>query len=134
TATIDLSSVGSIDWVQWPEGVRKTSGGGKISDFAAVGNGSNRTYIGDARTLKWNDGTPMPTGSSTNAIMVSATGSGFQITVPADTTMRMLSVYVGAQNASGKLTAHLSDGSATDYAHTLSAQKKRTDGTYTLTY
>ena len=47
---------------------------------------------------------------------------------------RTLTVYVGIQNATGTLTAHLSDGSAADYVKAYSAQKQRLDGVYTLTY
>jgi hypothetical protein len=132
--TVDLTSVGTIDWVQWPGYVRKATGAGKISDLVPVGNGASNVYTNDGRTLSWRDGTPIVSGSSTGGISVSGADAGLKISAPADTTTRILTVYVGAQNANGKLTAHLSDGSAPDYVQTFSAGKGRQDGVFTLTY
>ena len=40
---------------------------------------------------------------------------GFQVTLPADTTDRTVTVYVGVKTARGRLEATLSDGSAVPY-------------------
>jgi hypothetical protein len=77
---------------------------------------------------------PTASGSSTAGVMVSGSGKGVQIVAPADTSSRTLMIYLGAQNAIGTLTAHLSDGSAADYTTTLSGSKSRTGGVVTLTY
>jgi hypothetical protein len=94
-----------------------------------------QSYTGDGRSLRWSDGTPTVEGWSNGGVAVPTTGGGVQFTVPADTTMRTLTVYVGAQYATGTLRAHLSDGSAVDYVNNFtSAQRSQMDGWYTLTY
>src|SRR6185436_8504041 len=67
-------------------------------------------------------------------LYVTGNGKGFQFTVPADTSSRTLTIYVGMQNTSGTLTSQLSDGSAANYVKTYSGQKYRTDGVFTLNY
>ena len=132
---VDLTSTGSSDWVQWPGYVQKSTGGGKIGSLVPVGSSvSSNAYTGDARIIQWSDGTPSARGSTNAGIAMSSTGSGYQFTAPADTTTRTLTVYVGVQNATGILTAHLSDGSVPDYVQSYSAKSQRSDGVYTLTY
>jgi PKD repeat protein len=130
----DLTSVGSSDWVQWAQYVRHASGGGQISNLAMLNGGIAGNYSGDARTLKWSNGMPTLNGSSNSGMYVSGSGKGFQFTVPADTSSRTLTIYVGMQNTSGTLTAQLSDGSAANYVKTYSGQRYRTDGVFTLNY
>ena len=96
--------------------------------------GVARTYSGDNRTMTWRNGTPTLAGTSSSAVLVSGSGNGFQFTVPADTTTRTLIVYVRVQNGTGTLTAHLSDGSATDYVKAYSAPTAGYDGVFTLKY
>jgi PKD repeat protein len=134
SASVDLTSTGSTDWARWPSYVHSMSGGGQISDIARVGGASWKTYYGDARTINWTNGMPATTGSTTTGVSVGGNGKGLQISAPADTTTRTLTIYLGAQNTSVKVSAHLSDGSAADYAGTLSAKKTRQDGVLTLQY
>ena len=130
-----LSRMGNSDWVQWPGYVQKSTGGGKIGSLVPIGSSvSSNAYTGDARIIQWSDGTPSARGSTNAGIAMSSTGSGYQFTAPADTTTRTLTVYVGVQNATGTLTAHLSDGSVPDYVQSYSAKSQRSDGVYTLTY
>jgi hypothetical protein len=68
---------------------------------------------------------------------VPGTGNGFSFTAPADTTPRRLIVHVGGYLSGGRLTAHLSDGSAVDYtdlAATSTDTVNNYDRNYTLTY
>jgi PKD repeat protein len=134
TASANLTSTGTSDWARWPSYVHSASGGGQISNVAAVGGASIKSYSNDARSVSWSNGTPTASGTSTAGISSSGSGKGVQFTVPADTTSRTLTIYVGAQNATGTLTAHLSDGSAPDYTTTLSGSKSRKDGVVTLNY
>ena len=136
SGTIDLTSIGSSDWVQWPTGARKATGNGKISNYALVGASSAGTYGSDRRAMRWTDGSPIASGSSNEgATAGGGLGKGFQLTVPADTTTRTLVIYVGTANATGKLTASLSDRSAPDYANAATTRiTKSWDGYYTLTY
>ena len=136
SGTIDLTSVGTLDWAQWPTGARKATGNGKISNYALVGASSAGTYGSDRRAMRWTDGAPVASGSSNEGATVGGgTGKGFRVVVPADTTTRTLVIYVGTANATGKLTATLSDRSAPDYVNAgITRITKSWDGYYTLTY
>lgn len=65
-------------------------------------------------------------------------GSGFQITVPADTTQKTLQVFVGAFAARGELKASLSDGSApqftSSFAQTVNNSTNGPGGVFTLNF
>jgi hypothetical protein len=68
-------------------------------------------------------------------VFVQGAGSGFKLTVPADTTARTLTVYVGGYVSGGQLVAHLSDGSAPDYVNAaFSSATGSYDAVYTITY
>jgi Bacterial Ig-like domain (group 1) len=131
-----LTTVGPTDWVHWGDASlnRKAGVTAQISTYSVVGSGTVHTYSNDPRTLSWSDGTPTATGSNDTGLYISGTKNGFSFTVPADTTTRVLSVYVGGWNSSGTLTAHLSDGSAADFVNTTTAASAQYDGNYTLSY
>jgi hypothetical protein len=115
TGSLNLTAQGTSDWTSWKGGSnplsRKAGVTPLISDYmqigseAAEGAGTQATYI-------WTDGTPVVSNSSQTGIRVFNLGSGFRVTVPADTTARTVNLYVGAKNARGQFTATLSDGSA----------------------
>ena len=93
------------------------------------------SYNSDPRTISWSGGTPTASGSNRNGVSsIAGIGNGFQISAPADTAVRKLTVYVGAWQAGGKLTAHLSDSSAPDYVNSSLSSGSGPDGVYTLTY
>ena len=73
SSVADLTSVGSSDWVQWAEYVRNASGGGQIGSLATLNGGIAGNYSGDARMLKWSNGTPTVTGSTNSGIYVAGT-------------------------------------------------------------
>ena len=133
-ATVNLTTIGSTDWIKWPNGVHKTTGGSQISIAATVGRAAAQSYTNDARTMTWSDGAPTASGSDQGGILVSGVGTGFLVTAPADTTSRTLSFYVGGFNSSGALIAHLSDGSAPDYVVTTTPVTGQYDVVYTITY
>ena len=55
--------------------------------------------------------------------------------MPANTTTRTFSVYVGGWRAQGRMVAHLSDGSAPDYVDTsVTNATGGVTGVYTFTY
>jgi hypothetical protein len=80
----------------------------------------------------------MPTASATNTptgLYKIGTGTGFQLTLPADTTLRTLRLYVGLWDAQGRLEVTLSDSSAPALTDTsLINQTATSNGLYTLTY
>jgi hypothetical protein len=72
-----------------------------------------------AFAFTWTDGTPTSAATATaTGLFFAGINNGFTITAPADTTERVLKVYVGAYGAKLKMQAALSDASATDYLDT----------------
>jgi hypothetical protein len=73
-------------------------------------------YADNFTAYSWSDGTPTATAAGTRTgVFLTNLASGFQFTLPADTTPRTLRLYVGAYAARGRLLAHLSDFSAQPY-------------------
>jgi hypothetical protein len=132
-STVDLTAMGTTDWVHWLPLNRKASTG-LISNYVAVGTGTVTAYSGDPRSFVWTNGTPNATGNDTSGAASSGIGAGFSFSVPADTTTRSLVVYVGGFNSTGKLTAHLSDSSAVDFVDTSLTGTGRYDGYYSLVF
>jgi hypothetical protein len=102
----DLTAEGSIDWAVWgyANGGTSTSlvpdnrklGGIAISDLTSISNGNPLRGLGQFGA-------------------VPVEGEGFSFTVPADTQVRILKVYVTTHVGVSTLTASLSDGSAAPY-------------------
>ena len=137
TSPVNLTTVGASDWAHWtsPSGfVHKSNGGGQISTYTSIGSSSILAYGNDPRTVTWTDGAPTASGSSTQGIFRAGIGTGFEVTAPADDTVRILTVYVGGWNSTGQLTATLSDGSAPAYVSPLLNGGAQYNGTYQLTY
>ena len=140
STTQNLTQLGTTDWAHWgltsaTSFNHKASGQGQISNYTVVGSGPATAFNDHPFGFTWTDGTP--TASATNSktgVYVAGLNSGFQITAPADLTTRTLSVYVSVWTAQGKLTAHLSDGSAVDYVDTSVSIVHNAVGKYTLTY
>jgi hypothetical protein len=134
SAAVSLSATGVTDWAHWPGYDHKVGGASLISTYTKIGNGVIYTYPNDLRTVSWNDGTPNPVGSNAAGVYIAGVGNGFAITAPADTTTRTLVIYVGGWWSGGKLTAHLSNGTAADYIDTSISGNAQYNGVYTLTY
>ena len=128
-SNVNLSAIGKLDWVHWGLYTdtslnRKGSVSPRISNFTLVGDTNSflaaYQYADNFNGYSWQDGAPVASVTNTTtgvwayAFPVSI-GSGFQITVPADTTERTLQVFVGAFAAAGRLEAVLSDGSAPSF-------------------
>jgi hypothetical protein len=134
---VNLTTEGTADWVHWGDASlnRKAVVGAQISSYTIVGSGSVLKYSNDPRPLSWTDGSPTALGSSNkDGVYISGTGNGFSISVPADTATRTFVLHVGGWDSGGTLTAHLSDGSATDFVNTTAAASGQYDRNYTLTY
>jgi hypothetical protein len=141
TGAQNLSTLGTSDWAHYGH-TSSTSYNHKsgmtpqISNVTVVGSNPATRYANHLVGFTWNGGTP--TASATNSatgLWVSGVNNGFRVTVPADTSTRTLSLYVGVWSAGGRLVAHLSDNSAADYVDTaLSNPAASSAGLYTLTY
>jgi hypothetical protein len=137
TTAVSMTTEGTTDWIHWGETPlnRKAGGTPQLSSYTVVGTGTVINYFNDPRTVSWSNG--QPTASSTsnrNGIYISGTGQGFSFTAPADTTLRTLVVHVGGYKSGGILTAHLSDGSASDFIDVTPLATGQFDRNYTLTY
>ena len=131
-ATVDLTASGTGDWAKWPNYIHKASGGAQIPNFTKIGTGTVYIYNNDQRPISWSDGTPTAAATAdVSGNYVAGIGNGFQISAPADTTMRTLYVYVGGWKSGGTLVAHLSDNSAVDY---VDSSFSSTTGQYKLVY
>jgi YD repeat-containing protein len=117
STVVDISAEGTSDWAHYGLNVatdvdRKNGVTAQITHQKIGGNPLVR--LNDATfSQKWSGGTPTATSSgTTSGIYTQSTGNGFQVTVPADTTAKVLRLYVGLWAAQAKMEATLSDGSA----------------------
>ena len=142
SSSVDLTAEGLNDWAHWGL-VSETSFDHKSGITPLI---SNYTLLGTAGVLRltdnptmfsWVNGTPTATGvnTQTGVFVNNVAGNGFEITVPADTNLRTLKVYLGLWYAQGKLEATLSDASAAAYVDTgLSSNAGTKNGVYTINF
>jgi len=123
--SVNLTTEGTLDWVLWGVGgkdglVRKA--GAKLIDavLQKTGEGYCDATVGCPVGMNWSDGEPIPEGINCHAgLWWNGVGTGYAFSVPADTTERVLRVYVaGIEGATCTLTARLSDDSAPPYVST----------------
>ena len=122
-ATADLTAEGTLDWAHWGLNVAtdfddKEGGGNQISNITLIGPSQNGPFQYDNALVaySWGDGTPDTTAAvTTTGIYFNNFDNGYQITVPADTTKRILRVYAGGWNTTVHFGASLSDESAPPY-------------------
>ena len=152
-STVNLTLEGTSDWAKYDYSgdgasplaiVRKLTGGSQIgtptlqygffsgpSETPATGKFSNPT------SFSWADGTPtLVNPGTTQGLSINSdyTFAAFTLSAPADTTQRILRVYLGEGNSDpATLTASLSDG-GTIYTDTLATDNDGSAGFYTLTY
>jgi hypothetical protein len=116
-ARVDLSAVGTVDWVQWGHlgartPVRKRHGSGDIRDEG--GRGTRQSYHNNPEEYAWRDGTP--TGAvrgSPSGVYTCDRGSGFTLAVAANGQLRTVHLYAGLWMARGRLDLRISGGGPT---------------------
>jgi len=124
-AAVNLTAEGTLDWAHWGLAIKsdfdhKAGGASQISDVTTVG---TVEQFPDALTgFSWSDGTPTGvSGFTTTGIFIAGLRhggnrtNGFEFTVAADATPKLLKVYAGAWNARIHFDASLSDGSAAPF-------------------
>jgi Tfp pilus assembly protein PilX len=124
-ATVDLTALGALDWAAWGLNVatdfdQKAGGPNQISNFTLIGPGPNGPfrYNNALAAYSWSNGTPDPTAAATTTgVYFNGLNNGYQITVPADETKRILTVYAGGWNTTVHLEAALSDLAAPTYVN-----------------
>jgi hypothetical protein len=143
SSSVNLTSLGASDWTHWgylgnPGFDHMSAGGSQVSSVSPFNSAVfNQTNDVNTPLFSWNDGTPDGVvGGTQNQIYAQTVGGGFQFTAPADLTQRILKIYVGMTGTtSGKLQAHLSDGSSPDYVDTgVTTAGPYREGIYTITY
>ena len=113
-SSADLTAEGTLDWVHFGDGTlnRKAVSAPILADAAPItrGNPINQ-YGNDIRALSWSDGTPQKASvANQNGMFVAGVGNGFSLTVPADSTSRVLRIHLGGWNSAARFSATLSDG------------------------
>jgi hypothetical protein len=123
-ANVNLTTEGALDWADWGESSgtppnyleQKAGGKNQISDATALGAGSGpNQFSGTVVATSWTDGTPDLAETNTSGIYFVGLDNGFQISVPADTTKRILTVYAGGYGTIVNFEAALSDASSPPY-------------------
>ncbi len=118
---VDLTAEGTVDWAQYglaaATDVNRKMGVTPQIELAATAPLAQFGMY--APKLKWSDGTPTPKANTSSGVYVHGTNSVITVSVPATTTTRTLRLYLTNFNSTGRLVAHLSDGSAADYTQTL---------------
>jgi hypothetical protein len=142
-ATVDLTASGVLDWAHWGRTAkyaynRKSGVPSLIPTWSELGSPPTVWYYADpAVGFSWTDGTPTATSGGSTTYRVYAgglSGNGFRLSLPVSTQPRTLRLYVGVYQASGTLTATLSDGATPFSGTTLNSTTGSADGVYTLTY
>jgi hypothetical protein len=114
---VNLSSPQVLDWIHWgrisatvPD--RKNGVTPSISDYSAFNGAQPNASTGNIG-FSWSDGNhPASVSEATEDVETFSTASGFQITVPADTSAKTLNLYTEVFQGQAVLHATLSDGSA----------------------
>ncbi len=115
-STVNLSTEGTLDWAHWgftqaTAFDHKAGSLCRISDLSA--SASLLQLQQGLISFSWSDGDPTAIATTTpTGVYTTGAGSYIQFTVPADTTRRLLKIYLGVWSAQGKFEANLSDGSA----------------------
>ncbi|HXI54287.1 MAG TPA: Ig-like domain-containing protein [Candidatus Saccharimonadales bacterium] len=144
-AVVDLTAEGPLDWVHWGLYTeasldRKANVVEQISDLSLV---APSNFFGFAYQFgdnwagySWSDGTPdVSVTDTTTGVYVVGMNHGFQLSVPAGTTVKTIKVYVGAYGATGKFQASLSDNSAPAYLDSsLSNAANGPNGMYLISF
>jgi hypothetical protein len=142
TTDQNLTNLGTADWAHWgsissTSFDHKSTGKSQISNYTVLNAeaGAVGRSVGNGLSFSWTDGTPTAnaTQDRTN-IYVVGLHAGFKISVPADTTPRLLTVYLGINHTQAKMQAHLSDNSAPDYVDTSLQNSFPVNGAYTFVY
>ncbi|WP_433267281.1 hypothetical protein ACQPWR_05790 [Micromonospora vinacea] len=113
-AAVDLTAVGTRDWVHWGEHGsrstnRKRSGSGEIIDGG--GAGSRVGWDGNQEYVRWSDGAPeRSTNGSSNGVYTCGAGNGFSLAIAGSGEPRTVQLYGGIWMARGRLEARLSTG------------------------
>jgi hypothetical protein len=121
-SAVNLTTSGPLDWIHWGRVSRdvvdrKAGVTPRISTLSPLGGVNSFVSTSASAGYTWTDGTPLESisGNKTGLRINPVIGGGWQFTIPADATAKTLKIYVGLNNARGKLSATLSDASAPEH-------------------
>lgn len=123
-SAVDLSAEGTLDWAHWgydsPTSFNhKAEGASQIPNVVVIGTNMPQRYDNNLTGFSWTNGIPVTNAANITAgIFVRGFTNGFELAVPAETTLRRLKVYAGLYGARGNFQAFLTDFSAPVYADT----------------
>lgn len=136
---VTLSNPQDLDWIIWatsgstPVAIRM-SGASLISGITPLGSATLNTDLNGQVAYSWTGGTPTANGTGVLAeTYATGAGAGFQITAPADTSVKTLLLYVNI-NANAQLTASVSDGSSPVVVHTPTTASDSGNEIYAIDY
>ena len=141
-APLDLSAEGFSDWSHWgfggPTVFNHQSGiTQQVSNYTLIGTTAPSWFTDCPTSFSWTNGTPTlsVSGTTTGVNVSGPVGDGFELTMPADTNLKTLKLYVGVWYTQGKLEASLSDGSAPAFVDTsMSNNAGASFALYTIQY
>jgi hypothetical protein len=139
-STKNLTNEGPDDWSHWgnlsaTSFDKKAGITSRIGGYAPIGSFTAARYTSGLTTHTWSDGvSPTFSASTKTGVSTSVTATGFQVSVNTLPTEQKLRVYVGVNNARGKLDASLSDGSVVSYVNNALTSAGVLDGYYDLTF
>ena len=138
---VDLTAEGTADWVHWGLGSntqfdRKSGVTQQISNFSRIGPAPTSWLNDNPTTFSWTDGEPTSGATGTGSgVYTNGVGNGFELTVPADASVKTLKLFLGVWCARGKLEAVLSDSSALAYVDSsLGNNCGTSNGVYTINF
>ena len=100
-----------------------------------LGSAPRRFQGGNARAAyAWTDGTPTGSANTTAGLYFTGGGNGFELTVPADTTMKSLQVHLGGYRARAQVEVTLSDGTVPAFVTTVEDLVNPFDRTLTINF
>jgi hypothetical protein len=115
SASQSLTALGLTDWmaVHNPLPVLDfKSGGGATIGVSRYGGGGDAATGALSRTISWTDGTNFGTGSISDGVQNNGgAATGYEVTFPASTALRVAYVYLGGYSSTTKVTAIISDSS-----------------------
>ncbi len=138
-ASVNLSDPVNIDWIVWgadgsTPAATRSAGTPLISDFTPINTTNVQGNVWGYILYSWSNGTPIASGSGAAAeAQAFDPNSGFQITVPADTTVKTLKIYAGV-NGNAALSASISDGSSPAISDSSVTAGGEDDKTYSIDF
>jgi hypothetical protein len=138
---VNLSAEGLTDWAHWglfSAGSFNHKAGvtPQIGNYSVIGHDTPYSYYDNLTAYSWNNGTPVASATDTpSGVYVTGLKNGFEVRVAADTTLKILKLYVGTYAAAGGLSVYLTDFSTPVYFdQSLTNEFNGPDAVYTLRY